>query len=185
MSHSRLAQVLSPVAMVLVLTSVSFAGVATADLSITKTDGSSSSTPGGTVIYTITASNAGPGDATGATVTDTFAAILTCTWTCTASAGSSCTASGSGDINDAVNLLSGGTATYTATCDIDPGATGSLVNTASIAAAGSDPNAANNSATDTNTLAAVAAEGIPATSNFGVLVMVLLLLGVGILALRR
>jgi expansin (peptidoglycan-binding protein) len=37
------------------------------------------------------------------------------TWTCTASAGSSCPASGSGNINHTVNILFGGTATYTAT----------------------------------------------------------------------
>jgi len=71
-----------------------------------------------------------------------------------ASPGSSCTASGSGNINDTVNLLPGGTATYTLTGTVDPAATGTLVNTATAAApAGmTDPNPANNSATDTDTL---------------------------------
>ena len=55
---------------------------ASADLSITKTDGVTTATAGGSVTYTIVASNAGPSNATGATVADTFPASLTCTWTC-------------------------------------------------------------------------------------------------------
>ena len=73
-------------------------------------------------------------------------------WTCTASAGSSCTAAGAGNISESVDLLNGGTATFMATCTIDSGATGMLANTASISSAVNDPNMANNSATDTNTL---------------------------------
>ena len=42
---------------------------------ITKTDGVTTATPGGSVTYTITASNAGPSNATGATVADTFPAV--------------------------------------------------------------------------------------------------------------
>ncbi len=63
-----------------------------ADLSITKTDGVTTATPGGSVTYTITASNAGPSNATGATVADTFPASLTCTWTCGGAGGGTCTA---------------------------------------------------------------------------------------------
>jgi uncharacterized repeat protein (TIGR01451 family) len=58
-----------------------------ADLSVTKTDGVTTATAGGSVTYTITASNAGPSNATGATVADTFPASLTCTWTCTGGVG--------------------------------------------------------------------------------------------------
>jgi len=152
MLHRRPVRILSLVAALLVLPLTSFAGIESADLAIAKTDGAANSTPGTGVIYTITATNAGPDDVTGATVADTFPATLTCNWTCVASAGSSCTAAGAGDINDAVNLLNGGTATYTATCTIDSSATGSLANTATISSATSDPNMADNSATDTNTL---------------------------------
>ena len=53
-----------------------------ADLSITKTDGVTTASPGGSVTYTITASQRGPVQVTGATVADTFPAILTGTWTC-------------------------------------------------------------------------------------------------------
>ena len=127
------------------------AGAQTAsDVSITKTDGSATATAGAAVIYTITASNAGP-DPASATVTDTFPAELTATWTCVGAAGGTCGASGSGNISDAVTLPVGGTATYTVTATLSPSATGTLTNTATITTVG-DPNTANNSATDVDTI---------------------------------
>ncbi|HLX09890.1 MAG TPA: carboxypeptidase regulatory-like domain-containing protein [Thermoanaerobaculia bacterium] len=131
---------------------------AQADLAITKTDGVTTATPGGSVTYTITASNAGPSNAPGATVADSFPASLTCTWTCVGAGGGTCTASGSGNLNDTVNLPAGGSVTYTASCNVSAAATGTLSNTATVAApAGvTDPTPGNNSATDTDTLAASA-----------------------------
>jgi uncharacterized repeat protein (TIGR01451 family) len=125
-----------------------------ADVSITKTDGVTTAIPGGSVTYTITASNAGPSGAAGTTVADTFPASLTCTWTCTGAGGGTCSASGSGNINDTANLPAGGSATYTASCTIASSATGTLVNTATatVAAGITDPTPGNNSATDTDTL---------------------------------
>ena len=128
---------------------------ASADLSITKTDGAATAVPGQAVTYTIVASNAGPTAVTAAAVTDTVPAAVTgATWTCTASAGSACPASGNGNIATNVNLLVGGTATFALTGTIAPGATGTLANTASIAppAGVLDPVPANNGATDTDTL---------------------------------
>ena len=124
-------------------------------------------TPGGSVTYTITASNAGPSNATGATVADTFPASLTCTWTCVGAGGGTCTASGSGNINDTVNLPSGGSVTYTASCTISAPATGTLSNTATVTAPGgvTDPTPGNNSATDTDTLAASADLSITKTDG--------------------
>src|SRR4051812_42802488 len=55
---------------------------ASADFSITKTDGVTTVTAGGSTTYTISASNAGPSNATGATVADSFPASLTVNWTC-------------------------------------------------------------------------------------------------------
>ena len=82
---------------------------AVADLAITKTDGVTTAVPGGSVTYTITASNAGPDAEPSATVADTFPAVLTCTWTCVGAGGGTCTAgSGAGNINDTVNLPVGG-----------------------------------------------------------------------------
>ena len=68
-----------------------------ADLAITKTDGATTEIPGTPVTYTIIASNAGPDPVTGATVADTFPAILSgCTWTCAGAGGGTCTAAGAG-----------------------------------------------------------------------------------------
>jgi uncharacterized repeat protein (TIGR02543 family) len=127
---------------------------AQADLSITKTDGVTSAVPGSSVTYTITASNAGPSDASGATVADTFPAVLTATWTCVGAGGGTCTASGSGNINDTVNLPAGGSVTYTISAAISAAANGTLSNTATVSAPGgvTDPNPANNSATDMDSL---------------------------------
>ncbi|MBK8285639.1 MAG: DUF11 domain-containing protein [Ahniella sp.] len=145
-------------------TTVQFGGVAiddvtvtacralSADLSITKTDGVTTAVPGGSVTYTITASNAGADPVTGATVADTFPAALTCTWTCAGAGGGTCTAAGAGNINDSVNLPTGGSVTYTASCAISASATGTLANTATVTSAITDPNPGNNSATDSDTL---------------------------------
>jgi len=138
-----------------------------ADLSITKTDGVTTATPGGSVTYTITASNPGPSNAAGATVADTFPASLTCTWTCAGAGGGTCTAAGSGNINDSANLPAGGSATYTASCTVSAAATGTLSNTATVAApAGvTDPTPGNNSATDSDTVAASADLAITKTDG--------------------
>jgi uncharacterized repeat protein (TIGR01451 family) len=127
---------------------------ASADLSISNSDGVTSVTAGGAATYTLVAANAGPSSVTAATVTDAFPSSLTCTWTCAASSGSSCPASGSGNISNSVNLLSGGSATFTATCSISAAASGTLTNVATISApAGvSDPATGNNSASDSDTV---------------------------------
>ena len=129
---------------------------ASADLSVTKTDGVTTATAGGSVTYTIVFSNAGPSVATGATAADTFPASLTCTWTSVAAGGATGnTASGSGNISNSLNLPAGSSVTYTATCNVSASATGTLSNTATVTApAGvTDPTPGNNSATDSDTIA--------------------------------
>jgi len=126
-----------------------------ADLDVIKTDGQTTAVPGAQLTYTIVAGNSGPSNAAGVTITDTFPpAFVGVTWTCAAAGGASCTASGSGSLNDTANLPVGGTATYTVTGTVSAGATGTLSNTATVAPAtgDTDPNPANNSATDTDTL---------------------------------
>lgn len=130
----------------------------TADLTISKTDGSLTATPGAPISYTLVVTNNGPFAVTGATVTDTLPATITgVTWTCVASAGNACPASGSGNIStSAVNLMKSGTATFTVSGTVSPSASGSLSNTASVAvpAGFTDPVPGNNSATDTDTVGA-------------------------------
>lgn len=139
-----------------------------ADLSVTKTDGAATAVPGGSLTYTMVVANAGPDAAVGTTVTDTLPAALTgASWTCAGAGGGTCTASGSGNIGDTVNLPVGGSVTYTLTASIAPGATGTLTNTVTVATAGgtTDPNPANNSATDTDTLAPAADLAITKTDG--------------------
>ena len=126
------------------------------DLSVTKTDNQTTAAPGETLTYTIVVHNSGPEAATAASVVDNLPAVLLApSWTCTATAGSSCTASGSGNINDAANLLVGGSATYLLTATLDQAATGTVSNTASVTPAlvGVDPTPADASATDTDSIA--------------------------------
>jgi uncharacterized repeat protein (TIGR01451 family) len=126
-----------------------------ADLAVTKTNGQSSSVPGLPVAWTVTVSNAGPDAVTGAIVDDTPpAAVSGASWTCTASAGSSCPPSGSGPIHAAVNLPGGGSVAFQIGGLVDPTATGTLANTASVAPPSgvTDPVTSNNAATDTDSL---------------------------------
>ena len=135
---------------------------ASADLAITKTDGVASVMPGGTTTYTIVVSNNGPSDVTGATVTDFLPPVITSdTFTAVSSGGASgFTASGSGNIDDTVNLPLGSTITYTLIASIDPSATGTLVNTATVTVPQgvTDPDPSNNSATDTDSISALLAD---------------------------
>ena len=125
-----------------------------ADLSITKTDGVTSVAPGQPLSYTLVVGNAGPSDVAGATVVDTFPTALEgVTWTCVASAGSSCTPAGVGDLSDVVSLLAGGTLTYTTTGTVATDAAGTLVNSATVTAPEGvdDPNLNDNTAVDFDT----------------------------------
>ena len=142
------------------------------DLQITKTDGVAAYTAGGLVTYSIVVTNpTGPGNVVGAIVSDSFPAqIASATWTCVAAGGASCTANGSGNINDTVNVPAGGSLTYTVTANISASATGNMTNTAAVAvpAGYTDTNSGNNSASDTDTPAFSANLGITKTDNVGV-----------------
>ncbi len=139
------------------LEATSFADIATqgaADLAVTKTDGKTQYVPGTTTTYTIVVTNNGPSNVVGASVIDTFPSqIEGATWTAVYSAGSTGSASGSGDINTPVNLLSGGTATFTVTAPVRAGSFGNLTNTVTVSnpAGLPDPDSSNNSATDIDT----------------------------------
>ena len=126
-----------------------------ADLTISNSDGVTTANPGGTVTYTIKASNPGPSGVVGATVADTFPSSLTCNWSCSGAGGGTCTSSGSGNINNSVNLPGGASVTFLATCSISASASGTLTNTASVAtpAGVTDPTPGNNGASDSDTLA--------------------------------
>ena len=123
-----------------------------ADFGIVVTDGQTVATPGAPLVYTIAVTHNGPSQSPAAMVTDSFPPVLTgVTWTCSATAGSSCgSPAGAGNISQPVSLLPGGTATYAASAVLSPSATGTLVNTATVAppAGVADPTAGNNTHTD-------------------------------------
>jgi uncharacterized repeat protein (TIGR01451 family) len=125
------------------------------DLAIYKSDGVPSCTPGLGTTYTITATNYGPSDAHGVTITDALSEMFSgAEWTAVFSGeGSSGNAEGTGGINETVTLPVGGTVTYTMVADIDPSAVGVVANTATIAPAlgAVDPDLADNTAVDVNT----------------------------------
>jgi uncharacterized repeat protein (TIGR01451 family) len=127
-----------------------------ADLSISKSNDRTYVIPGMTVTYNIVVTNLGPGNVTNAVVNDSLPGSLSnATWTCTATAGSSCTtASGTGNINNRlVSLLAGGSATFVLSARLSATPPGqNLSNTATVAAPGgtTDPVTGNNSSTDTD-----------------------------------
>jgi uncharacterized repeat protein (TIGR01451 family) len=132
------------------------------DLSITKVDnaGGSSITPstgnvnpGQTLTYTVVVSNGGPGNVTGATITDPIPADLTGdTWTAASTGSATATGfatSGSGNINQTgVNLPADSAITYTITGTVLATATGTMTNTATVA----PPAGTSMSATDNDNL---------------------------------
>jgi uncharacterized repeat protein (TIGR01451 family) len=124
-------------------------------LRITKTDNATDYVGGIPIQYVIVVSNAGPANVIGAAVTDTFPPELTgITWTCTPSGSASCTANGTGNISDSVNLAAGASLTYTVNATVIASPTGPLTNTATVTSPASvtDPIPGNNSATDTDQL---------------------------------
>jgi hypothetical protein len=132
-----------------------------ADVAVSKTDGQTTTVADANVGYTITVSKAGSSAVNGVSVVDNPPATLTdLRWVCSASgAGSSCpAASGTGVINTTVNLGASPTSTVTFVLvgHVAPGATGTMTNTvtAQPPAGFTDPTPGNNTATDTDTVAA-------------------------------
>ena len=145
---------------------------ATADLSITKTDGVVAIAQGGSTTYVIVVANGGPSAVVGATVSDILpAAFAVATFTAAASGGASgFTANGGGNINDTVNMPVGSTITYTVTATLNAGALGIVSNTAVVTAPASvmDPAPGNNSATDTDTITAIPTADLAITKSDGI-----------------
>jgi uncharacterized repeat protein (TIGR01451 family) len=133
--------------------------ISEADLQIQKTLVTNPVVAGSPVTYTLTVTNNGPSNVTGATVTDNVPSQVTgVTWTCaiTTGTGSCGQASGTGNaINTTVNLNSGAVATYTVTGAISPiTPSGELSNTATVTRPKdvTDPNPNNNTSSTTTTI---------------------------------
>ena len=121
-------------------------------------DGLGGIAPGASVTYRIVVSNAGPARVNSARVVDVFPdQFVSVTWLCPEqTGGGSCIPAGTGDLDTLVTLPAGASVTFEATGVLGDSVGGTLVNTATVMAAGSpaatDPDISNNSATDGNTV---------------------------------
>jgi uncharacterized repeat protein (TIGR01451 family) len=149
--------------------------VVTSDLAVTKT-GPPTATAGGTISWTITATNNGPDNQPGASLDDalptgtTFLSLIQNTGP--SAVCSDPGAGNTGSINCSFpTLASGASAQFTLTATINPGFTGSLSNTATVFGTNADPNLGNNSATAVTTVSGSADLSVnktgPATANAG------------------
>ena len=128
-----------------------------ADLLVSIDDGLNSIAAGDFIEYRITVDNNGPGEVMGATITDIFPSeLMELSYSSTAFDGATGNTSGptSGNIHDTVNMPVGSSIVYTVTATVDPNATGTFSNSASVLPPSDvdDPVDANNMATDVNRL---------------------------------
>ncbi len=105
------------------------------DLAIVKSVDGVDPTPGTRITYSILVSNRGPNPAYGALVEDVFPPeLIDVAWTCEGTVGSSCTATGVGNILDTVDIASDGALLYAASATVGPAATGPIANVATVEA---------------------------------------------------
>lgn len=118
-----------------------------ADLSITKSDSVDPVTPDGTLTYTLTVTNNGPDLAENVVITESLPADVTFVST------SGCSEDPSGVPTCTLGTLAASaSAMVTVQVTVNNDATGTLSNTASVASTTSDPNMADNSATELTTV---------------------------------
>src|SRR5207249_55643 len=126
------------------------APVPQADLSLTKSDAEDPVGALSPIAWDVTVSNAGPDPAMTITVTDALPAGVT---NASASgAGWSCDPPSSGHIVCIRTSLAAGSSSSLSVVAVAPSVAGTLSNEASVSAATSDPNGANNSATEPTTI---------------------------------
>lgn len=124
------------------------------DLAAALSDGGRTARTGEQLTYILTATNKGPDSVTNAAVTATVP-LKKLSWSCTASEGARCPASGDGGMAAAIDLPPGGSATFHLTGTVDISA-GTLRAVASIAAPPGVPEVAtedNTSSTETQLIA--------------------------------
>lgn len=132
------------------------------DVAISLTNNRTSVIPGAPITYTLIVSNLSSTLLTNITVSDSLpAALASLGWSCSATGGSACPASGSGNISATITLAGSGRATFTLTGLTAEAATGTLTHTATAAAPlGYDDPTGNNTASDVDPLTPQADVGI-------------------------
>lgn len=154
-----------------------------ADLSILKTHAPADVLPGDPVTYTLVVTNQGP-SATAATVVDNFDVLLDVTsagngWACTVTtapaSATDCdgaggaTDSGTGNINQMIQIEPGGVVTFTIDADVNVAAEGVLTNAASVQPVGATDGAQfNNTSKDRITLTAISDLAITKAASLAV-----------------
>src|SRR5581483_7607469 len=121
-----------------------------ADLALTKSDGATTAIPGTSISYVITVTNNGPSTVSSLKVVDNVpATILSPTFTPSTGVYTAATGVWTG-----LSLASGQSITLTVSGTVDPTATGTLSNTATVSppAGVTDTNSTNDSDTDSDTL---------------------------------
>ncbi|MEZ6115191.1 MAG: SdrD B-like domain-containing protein [Pirellulaceae bacterium] len=134
-----------------------FNNPAGSDLAVTKTNNLTSVVPGEQITYEIVVSNLGPANVIGANFTDDFTAQFTNpSYTSVVNSGTVTgnTASGTGNIDDTLDMTAGSSVTYTVTGTVAPNASGTLDNTAIVRPGNGmlDLDGTNNAATDSDPL---------------------------------
>ena len=128
---------------------------ASADLTINKS-GPASANAGTNITYTITLTNSGPSNAANVSLTDAIPANTTfVSESQTNGQTFSCTnppAGGTGTVTCTIASFGIGSATFSITVHINPGATGTITNTANVATTTSDPNSSGNNPTVVTTV---------------------------------
>ncbi len=138
------------------------------DMSITKTDSPDPVARGGTLTYHMTVTNNGmptmPATTSGVTLTDLLPAGVTFA-SATPSSG---TCSGTSTVVCNLGIFpSGVTATVDIVVTVNSNASGTLTNTATVAAATTDPNLSNNTATSTTNITPITATGAVSRKTHG------------------
>lgn len=122
-------------------------GGGSADLLLLKQDSTDPAAPGAPLTYTLEVLNNGPDEALGVVVTETLPAAVSGGTT------SGCAEDPAGLPTCTLgSVLPGTSKSYTVTVTVDPGASGSLINTATVSASTGDPVTENNTASEATAL---------------------------------
>jgi uncharacterized repeat protein (TIGR01451 family) len=134
-----------------------------ADISVSNTNGATSQSPGQSTTYAVTVRNTSTVvDVPAVQVTQTLPATLTnVSWTCVGSGGATCPASGGGALGTTLSMPKGSSVAYQVNATLMPTA-GALIEatvSATVVAPYTDPELANNSATDADSVNIVHRDG--------------------------
>jgi len=126
-----------------------------ADVGVTLDDGVAAVFPGDAITYTMVVTNHGTDAVPGEQVFSKLSPQLDgIAWTCVASAGAVCAASGTGDIQELVDLPAAGSVTYTIAATVAATASGEITSTAIVVAPAGylDPNSIDDDAFDVDSV---------------------------------